>query len=68
MGGALRMPRVAAPVGQQHGCAADAEDAAGDAHAALRAQVDVLRDVFGGHHQRRCVGVHLDTRVSAQLG
>lgn len=66
VGGALRTPCVAAPVGQQHGRAADAENAAGDAHAALLAQVNILRDVFGGHHQRRRVGVHLDKRTGAQ--
>lgn len=50
---------VGPAIGHEKGGAAHAEDAAGDAHAALVAQVHILADVLGAHHQGPPARVHL---------
>ena len=50
----LGCPPVPAPVGEQHGCAAQPEQAVGDGHAALVAQVHILCDVLPGSPPGLC--------------
>ena len=55
-------PPVPAPVGEQHGRAAQPEQAVGDGHAALVAQVHILCDVLQTHHQGCSPAIHLRIR------
>ena len=55
----LGAARVAAPVGQQRGHAAQAEDAAGDEHGALVAPVHVVQDVLRARDQHAHAAVAL---------
>ena len=48
---------VGAPVGEEHGGGAAAEEAVGEEHGAVVAPVPVLGDVLGGDDEREAVAV-----------
>ena len=64
-GASLGAPVVGGLVAEQHGGAARAEEAVGNEHAALVAEVPVLRDVLRAHHQAVGARVHLHSPDSA---
>lgn len=64
MGSSLSAGGVAAAVGEQKSGATEAEDATGNAHAALVAQIHTLAYVLRAHHQRLATWVHLPSDAS----
>ena len=56
-----------APVGEDHGRGAHAEQGVGDQHAAVVPRIPVLRDILCAHHQCICIGLHLQSAAHRKI-